>query len=65
VKSVTNNVLVRAGLGIMIMVAGFLALLNGLRVSVVDWHVATPLLIIGLGVWIMLCAAECHQIKAA
>lgn len=55
----SRNRVVGAALGILVAIAGVLGLLSGLGVSAVEWRIASPLIVVGFGVWLILCSEAC------
>ena len=51
-------------LGAVIVVVGFLGLLNAAQVLLVDWHLVGSILgsivAVSLGAWIILCSMQCY-----
>ena len=56
----SRNLMVRVLLGILVIAAGLLGLLWTMRIVLLGSNVLGALFIIGFGVWIVLCATECH-----
>lgn len=44
--------------GLLVVTAGLLGLLHEVSLLLIDWRLAGPLLVIGFGVWLLLCCVS-------
>ena len=57
-KRLKRYVVAQIVLGLLVITAGLLGLLHEVGLLLIDWRLAGPLLVIGFGVWLLLCCVS-------
>ncbi len=58
VKCMKRYFVAQIALGLLVITGGLLGFLHEAGVLLIDWRLAGPLLIIGFGVWLLLCCVS-------